>query len=117
MPNSALTSLTKVDNFNHITFLSATIIYPNWQGRQDLNLQPPVLETGALPIELRPYPNSSGSLYVDNAYDKNDNISYTQRDLAASDDFSSQYSYAGYNLRIPMLFALLALYIPTHEFT
>ena len=27
-----------------------------WQGRQDLNLQPPVLETGALPIELRPYP-------------------------------------------------------------
>ena len=24
------------------------------QGRQDLNLQPPVLETGALPIELRP---------------------------------------------------------------
>ena len=26
-----------------------------WQGRQDLNLQPPVLETGALPIELLPY--------------------------------------------------------------
>jgi hypothetical protein len=25
------------------------------QGRQDSNLQPPVLETGALPIELRPY--------------------------------------------------------------
>src|SRR5438309_4851411 len=25
-----------------------------WQGRQDLNLQPPVLETGALPIELHP---------------------------------------------------------------
>jgi hypothetical protein len=25
------------------------------QGRQDLNLQPPVLETGALPIELRPW--------------------------------------------------------------
>ena len=24
------------------------------QGRQDSNLQPPVLETGALPIELRP---------------------------------------------------------------
>ncbi len=27
----------------------------NTQGRQDSNLQPPVLETGALPIELRPY--------------------------------------------------------------
>ena len=26
-----------------------------WQGRQDLNLQPPVLETGALPIEPRPF--------------------------------------------------------------
>ena len=25
------------------------------QARQDLNLQPPVLETGALPIELRAY--------------------------------------------------------------
>lgn len=25
------------------------------QGRQDLNLQPSVLETGALPVELRPY--------------------------------------------------------------
>jgi hypothetical protein len=24
------------------------------QGRQDSNLQPPVLETGALPVELRP---------------------------------------------------------------
>ena len=25
------------------------------QGRQDSNLQPPVLETGALPVELRPW--------------------------------------------------------------
>jgi len=25
------------------------------QGRQESNLQPPVLETGALPIELRPW--------------------------------------------------------------
>jgi hypothetical protein len=25
------------------------------QGRQDSNLQPPVLETGALPVELRPF--------------------------------------------------------------
>ena len=82
-----------------------------------MNLEPPVLETGALPIELRPYPNSSGSLYVDNAYDKNDNTSYTQHGLAASDGSSSQYSSACYNLHIPMLFALLALYIPDHEFT
>src|SRR5438477_9659582 len=28
---------------------------PTQQGRQDSNLQPPVLETGALPIELRPW--------------------------------------------------------------
>jgi hypothetical protein len=28
--------------------------FPARQGRQDSNLQPPVLETGALPIELRP---------------------------------------------------------------
>ena len=26
-----------------------------WQGRQDLNLQPAVLETAALPVELRPF--------------------------------------------------------------
>ena len=30
------------------------------QGRQDLNLQPPVLETGTLPIELRPYARFPG---------------------------------------------------------
>ncbi len=29
--------------------------YTSGQARQDLNLQPPVLETGALPIELRAY--------------------------------------------------------------
>jgi hypothetical protein len=27
---------------------------PEGQGRQDSNLEPPVLETGALPVELRP---------------------------------------------------------------
>ena len=27
----------------------------SWQGRQDLNLQPTVLETATLPIELLPY--------------------------------------------------------------
>jgi hypothetical protein len=32
------------------------------QGRQDSNLQPPVLETGALPIELLPWaPRANGS--------------------------------------------------------
>ena len=33
------------------------------QGRQDSNLQPPVLETGALPVELLPWvarPNGTG---------------------------------------------------------
>ena len=28
----------------------------SWQARQELNPQPPVLETGALPIELLAYP-------------------------------------------------------------
>ena len=31
------------------------IIFFNWQERRDSNPQPPVLETGALPIELRSY--------------------------------------------------------------
>ena len=30
------------------------------QGRQDSNLQPPVLETGALPVELRPWVAAPG---------------------------------------------------------
>src|SRR5438874_13808494 len=30
------------------------------QGRQDSNLQPPVLETGALPVELRPWVAARG---------------------------------------------------------
>ena len=30
-------------------------LYPLWQGRQDLNLRHPVLETGALPTELLPF--------------------------------------------------------------
>ena len=34
---------------------SATIDQPPEQARQESNLQPPVLETGALPIELRTY--------------------------------------------------------------
>ncbi len=29
-------------------------LIPLWQGRQDLNLRHPVLETGALPTELLP---------------------------------------------------------------
>ena len=31
-----------------------TVARPPKQGRQDSNLQPPVLETGALPVELLP---------------------------------------------------------------
>src|SRR6059036_3670842 len=34
------------------------------QGRQDLNLQPPVLETGALPVELRPWVRAAFYLRV-----------------------------------------------------
>ena len=32
-----------------------TYVQSYWQGRQDLNLRHPVLETGALPTELLPY--------------------------------------------------------------
>ncbi len=32
------------------------------QGRRDLNPQPPVLETGALPVELRPFEVIGGRL-------------------------------------------------------
>jgi hypothetical protein len=32
-----------------------TVQCPPLQGRQDLNLQPAVLETAALPVELRPF--------------------------------------------------------------
>lgn len=30
-------------------------LFETWQGRRGSNSQHPVLETGALPIELRPY--------------------------------------------------------------
>jgi hypothetical protein len=35
--------------------LQLDLLCPVWQGRQDLNLRHPVLETGALPTELLPY--------------------------------------------------------------
>ena len=35
-------------------------IRPVWQGRQDLNLRHLVLETSALPTELRPYNVDNG---------------------------------------------------------
>ena len=34
--------------------LDATFLFNNWQGRRDSNPQHPVLETGALPLELLP---------------------------------------------------------------
>jgi hypothetical protein len=34
------------------------------QGRQDLNLQPAVLETAALPVELRPFAGWQANLLV-----------------------------------------------------
>ncbi len=38
------------------------------QGRQDSNLQPPVLETGALPIELRPWVRLERAVYPGRVY-------------------------------------------------
>jgi hypothetical protein len=35
--------------------VSTRVEYSVEQGRQDLNLQPAVLETAALPVELRPF--------------------------------------------------------------
>ncbi len=40
------------------------------QGRQESNPQPPVLETGALPIELHPFMTSRGQLTRDRRYCK-----------------------------------------------
>jgi hypothetical protein len=41
-----------------------TIQCPPLQGRQDLNLQPAVLETAALPVELRPFAGWQANLPV-----------------------------------------------------
>jgi hypothetical protein len=38
------------------------------QGRQDLNLQPAVLETAALPVELRPFAGWQANLRVPEPY-------------------------------------------------
>jgi hypothetical protein len=38
------------------------------QGRQDLNLQPAVLETAALPVELRPFAGWQANLLVTGLY-------------------------------------------------
>ena len=39
-------------------FLSESVVF--WQGHKDLNPEPTVLETAALPIELYPYVNIKG---------------------------------------------------------
>jgi hypothetical protein len=41
-----------------------TVQCPPLQGRQDLNLQPAVLETAALPVELRPFAGWQANLRV-----------------------------------------------------
>ena len=43
---------------------SAPMLIDVWQGRWDSNSQPPVLETGALPIELRPFNGRRGGSRV-----------------------------------------------------
>ena len=50
LENSTRTSLQKLVNFAHIPRLQTS-----WQVWQDSNLQPLVLETSALPIELQTY--------------------------------------------------------------
>jgi hypothetical protein len=44
--------------------LVVTFQCPPLQGRQDLNLQPAVLETAALPVELRPFAGWQANLLV-----------------------------------------------------
>ena len=44
---------------------------PKWQGRRDLNPQPLVLETSALPIELHPYTDSQRKLKQKGASEPN----------------------------------------------
>ena len=47
----------KNDHFNSGHDTEFELLRPVWQGRQDLNLRHLVLETSALPAELRPYVN------------------------------------------------------------
>jgi arylsulfatase A-like enzyme len=46
--SEAAPNIGKLDGYN-------TYVVGKWQGRRGSNSQHPVLETGALPIELRPY--------------------------------------------------------------
>ena len=47
--------LTSFKNFNGAVLAIIIFFLLYWQERRDSNPQPPVLETGALPIELRSY--------------------------------------------------------------
>ena len=54
-----INTLEKVLNITQKKHIRKLLTYPNmllmWQGHKDLNPEPTVLETAALPIELYPY--------------------------------------------------------------
>ncbi len=55
-PQRSLATKTAFKQFKRPTtdLLTHLLTIHNWQGRRDLNPQPLVLETSALPIELHP---------------------------------------------------------------
>lgn len=59
-------------------------LYPVWQGRQDLNLRHPVLETGALPTELHPFSNLACDLPLNNRVKRP--VCHCSRPLALRND-------------------------------
>ena len=67
--NDKLLSYTINDPFREVVELNKLaakqLTLAKWQGRQDLNLRHPVLETGALPTELLPYGVNDAQILVD----------------------------------------------------
>src|SRR5687767_4687664 len=55
LSRSSLTACLSSGSFGGHYPVSTLVEYSVEQGRQDLNLQPAVLETAALPVELRPF--------------------------------------------------------------
>ena len=51
----ARTKARKLCIYNKNPTLTSEILVEKWQGHKDLNPEPTVLETAALPIELYPY--------------------------------------------------------------
>ena len=63
------------------------------QGRQDSNLQPPVLETGALPIAPRPW---AAARIVSAASGHHSGVGTIEKDRPDDDDLLEEQEHTGY---------------------